>query len=741
TPMPDLGENNAANGGFNRFINNDYGEFQLYYYGTYPLIAFLNDWGYYTLDDIEEHIYDDDEAGTTGQVVFNPWFDPSDLAWELNADFEVDFTKIHVGGLLHFTDLSTGNPNPSRWEWDFMSDGNVETEAQNPTYAYSSEGIYTVTMVVSNGAFETVIVKEDYINVGNFGAPDITAITDVPNDQGGWVYANFTKSEFDTNSLVRSTEYYSVQINAGNGWFSAGYSSAYGADSYSVICHTPYDSTAYSPGLLDFRVIAAMDEGTYVSDEVVGYSVDNLKPSVPTGIDAILGDTLIILTWDPCPDADFDYFSIYRSEQENVFPDEPYAWTIETTWSDLIGVEDFYYYKITAVDFNGNESDGSGVISTYKFIDLTIPQGWSGFSTWLNPMDENIENMFNPILSELVILQNQSGMYWPGQSVNTLGTWDILSGYAIKLVDQVEMTITSTREVFRSVDLPEGWCLIPVLSDNSVNVAELFLDADVKIVKDVAGSGVYWPELNINSLISVDPGRAYFVKSNSAGSIIYPILSEKSTATIGRSDEFRNITPWNDVIFTSGSHIVAITGNALSTLEPGDVIGAFTTSGLCAGMAEYLNGEFALSLNTDDAYTSLPDGFGDNEDISFRLFRSSINEVCDLEVVFDPSLDNSGKFHADGLSAITQLKISGAGVNAFQNEVISIYPNPTSGEFIIEGVRSLSQVEFSTVAGEQISSHQISNDKTFDLGDLPKGLYLVKITNENGTIIRKLVLR
>jgi hypothetical protein len=283
--------------------------------------------------------------------------------------------------------------------------------------------------------------------------------------------------------------------------------------------------------------------------------------------------------------------------------------------------------------------------------------------------------------------------------------------------------------------------MIPVLSENSVNVVELFLDADIEIVKDVAGSGVYWPELNVNSLGAVDPGKAYYVKANQAGTIIYPILTDNSTGIIVERSEFRNNTPWNDVVNTLASHIVAFAGDALTLLETGDVIGAFASSGICAGMAEYNDGEFAIALMQNDIYTEQADGFADGEKISFKLFRPSTNQVCDLEVAYDPNLDCSGNFHSNGLSVITGLKLSATGVEGMENGEISIYPNPSSGEFVIGGILGSSQIEVSTSAGLLISSHQVNDDKAFNLSKLPKGMYLIKITNDNGTTILKLVLR
>ena len=48
-------------------------------------------------------------------------------------------------GIVQFTDASTG---ASSWEWDF-DDGNTSTE-QNPEHTYAADGVYTVTLTVTN---------------------------------------------------------------------------------------------------------------------------------------------------------------------------------------------------------------------------------------------------------------------------------------------------------------------------------------------------------------------------------------------------------------------------------------------------------------------------------------------------------------------------------------------------------------------------------------------------------------
>ncbi|MBE0638258.1 MAG: right-handed parallel beta-helix repeat-containing protein [Bacteroidales bacterium] len=744
SPLPDLGYDVFENGGFNVFRNNNTnnpGNYQFYYYGSDPLLAFNNDWGYYTESSIDQHIYDDNEAGTTGDVIFNPWFDPEDETWELNVDFTVDYTAMHVGGLLQFTDQSFGNPDPRTWEWDFDSDGVIDSEEENPAFAYANEGVYTVTLIVSNGPFAKVMVKQALINVGNYGAADNLVVTDVPDDQGGWVYVTFSKGEFDTDSPVKSTEYYTVQINDGDGWFSAGYSAAYNEPTYTVICHTPFDSTAYSPGLLDFRVIASMDEGTYISDVITGYSVDNLKPTVPTGIEVLLEETLITITWDECPDEDFDFFAIYRSSEEGVFSEIPYGYTVDPIFEDNIGVNDYFYYKITAVDFSGNESDGSGIISTYKEINLTIPQGWSGISTWLNPLDDNIPSMFATIVNDLVIMQNFVGLYWPAQNTNTLGNWDLLSGYAIKMTQPASLNLITSREKIKTVNLPSGWSIISVLNETAVNVAELFVEADIKVVKDVAGAGVYWPEYNINSLGFMWPGRAYYVKFNSPGQINYPILGDDKIDPEMINNDLTDDSPWDQVNFTAGSHIIAFSTESLALLQEGDIIGGFTPSGQCAGIAVFQNREFSLTLTADDALTAEADGFSEGELMTLKLFRPAENKTYQMYVNWDKNLDHSGQFSSDGLSAVNHLQLHTVSVEGVDLEEITVYPNPTSGLLLVKGVHSATELDLMNPAGELIATYEISGNDFIDLSGLPRGIYILKASGENSTTIHKIVLQ
>ncbi len=156
--------------------------------------------------------------------------------------------------------------------------------------------------------------------------------------------------------------------------------------------------------------------------------------------------------------------------------------------------------------------------------EIELTAGWNSLSSYRMPGETDIEALMSQIYPELVIMQNMNGMYYPDGSINTLGTWESQSAYKIKVTEDVTLTITGPVEQNKTIELAEGWNLIPVISDDTVDVESLFgaIEASVDIVKGVAELGVYWPAYNINTLSVLVPGKAYFVRMNAAGTITFP---------------------------------------------------------------------------------------------------------------------------------------------------------------------------------------------------------------------------
>ncbi len=83
-----------------------------------------------------------------------------------------EFTATPLSGseplTVVFTDTSTSYDGITSYEWDFNDDGTVDSTVQNPTYIYTGDGAYTVTLKVfeTDGNSDTE-TKSDYITVSN----------------------------------------------------------------------------------------------------------------------------------------------------------------------------------------------------------------------------------------------------------------------------------------------------------------------------------------------------------------------------------------------------------------------------------------------------------------------------------------------------------------------------------------------------------------------------------------------
>jgi len=78
-----------------------------------------------------------------------------------------NFTAIPTSGsaplTVLFTDLSINDP--TTWAWDFQNDGIIDSTQQNPTYTYTSPGVYDVKLTVSNAYGSGSVTKQSYISL------------------------------------------------------------------------------------------------------------------------------------------------------------------------------------------------------------------------------------------------------------------------------------------------------------------------------------------------------------------------------------------------------------------------------------------------------------------------------------------------------------------------------------------------------------------------------------------------
>jgi PGF-pre-PGF domain-containing protein len=75
--------------------------------------------------------------------------------------------------MVQFEDNS--DRNTIAWEWDFNSDGEIDSEEKNPVYEFRDSGTYSVTLRAGNGTSWSNITKTNYITIRDGSQASFTA--------------------------------------------------------------------------------------------------------------------------------------------------------------------------------------------------------------------------------------------------------------------------------------------------------------------------------------------------------------------------------------------------------------------------------------------------------------------------------------------------------------------------------------------------------------------------------------
>jgi len=251
---------------------------------------------------------------------------------------------------------------------------------------------------IHNPAFTIALLKVSMQALENNALEgDIVAIEDVPNDQGKQVRIVWNKF-VDDGIATDPVEKYIVKRDDSDAsaWTTVGEASADGSPRYALVVPTLYDSTAEGNALTSFMVVSVSKGGmVYESAAAQGYSVDNLAPSVPAKFAGTLAGNAVQLSWEEQPEADFRYFALYRSTSSGFTPDAAtlYATTTDISYLDNdISGSSVYYYRLSAVDFNGNEGETTAELA----VTVTSIEGAGSNVPTVFSLDQNYPNPFNP---------------------------------------------------------------------------------------------------------------------------------------------------------------------------------------------------------------------------------------------------------------------------------------------------------------------------------------------------------
>lgn len=256
------------------------------------------------------------------------------------------------------------------------------------------------------------------------------------------------------------------------------------------------DSTAAN-GITYYYVVTATNtngDESVVSDEVPATPTDTTPPAAPTGLVATAGDGAVSLDWADNGEADFASYTVYRSETSGSYGVALMTGLTASDYVDSTAVNDtLYYYVVTAIDTNNNESslsvEGSATPIAVNSAEVPVSAN-ANFESGSTNLD----------VSEVLKLRNAYGYHnddyaylrFPVDALNNR-----IGGIASANLTSVTLTVTvvsATEETVRVVGLTD-------LADAD----DINLDNDPTI--DTYLSETSWTAANLTGLNAPDGDR------------------------------------------------------------------------------------------------------------------------------------------------------------------------------------------------------------------------------------------
>ncbi|MCO5249852.1 MAG: right-handed parallel beta-helix repeat-containing protein [Candidatus Kapabacteria bacterium] len=198
----------------------------------------------------------------------------------------------------------------------------------------------------------------------------------------------------------------------------------------------------------------------------------------------------------------------------------------------LMGVGE--HTRIVSAFAEQNEPDTLNNSDTITFNvnpvkhNLSLNQGWNMISSYVEPTEAELEDIFAIIENFVVILKNNLGqIFFPSFGINDIGFWNALEGYQIYMSEAKTLEISGFKILPQSspINLVAGWNMISYLRDSSMDIEAAFSTLNINdnliIAKDNFGQ-VYFPIFGINTIGNLMPGQGYQLYLNQNTTLSYP---------------------------------------------------------------------------------------------------------------------------------------------------------------------------------------------------------------------------
>ncbi|MBP7716007.1 MAG: PKD domain-containing protein [Methanoregulaceae archaeon] len=581
-----------------------------------PVHVFSSDQTYtITLDVI-------DDTGLTSRYEEAVYVEPYPFP-EAHFEFVLGTTSDHTT----FTDTSVtcyGAAEPYEWDWDF-GDGSTSTE-QNPEHQYGEEGIYNVTLTVTNGLTDTcshhIIITE--VTPASF---------DIDTGQTAAITA-----AIDSNRVVWSAEN-TIYL--------------YELDSGQTTVIEPSTVYAINPSISDDTIVWA--------GAVAGGDYDIYKYDVATGIESVLVSNPYEQHF-PKLSGDYLVYGEYRSDHA-----ELWSYNLNTLETTRIS-EQLSSTGVRPFDIDG---DYGVYLESIPYTPYSILHLVNILTHESIQIGETATEKYNPRISGTRVVWEQVEEKRI-QSENDVYLYDSTTGIVSKLLldsgDEYNPAIYGDYVVWIDAQSGGGDVYVHNLVDDTT--LPLTTDSESQMYPAIGPSTVIWEEWDSTLQTMVLKGTAFSASENhdpvasfwydypGSGTREYPIPGETVSFSDGSWDEDGDTLTWQ---WDFGDGTTSSEQTPAHYFNTGIYIVTLTVTDP-SGASSFQTKEITITYHPEVSFTMMPeppievgetitftgtatDPDGSVEAIEWLLQSSTISETY-TEAEFSYTFDETGLYLA-----------------------------------------------------------------------------------------------
>lgn len=289
----------------------------------------------------------------------------------------------------------------------------------------------------------------------------------------------------------------------------------------------------------------------------------------------------------------------------------------------------------------------------------------------------------------------------------------------------------------------EGFIVSNPLETGLLNGIAAGTSGDFLTCGDMIGGMAYGAEYGTNDVYLVNGDGASFLMGTITGLTFITGLAQD---------------PISGIVYASDYDGAASSLYSVDETFAATFIGQINAAGLITGIAADADGNLYGIDMTDDNFYSIDKTTGAGTivgslgiDISYAqdLGSDKINNII-YGTLYDVTA-GGGLYtvdmttgaatlintFADEVTMCAVYTTSGVGVKSVQNNGIYVYPNPSTGVFVVaaEGTNTVDVVD---ITGKVIMSKTFNTNTTIEINNA--GMYFLRITNEKGTSVEKVIV-